>query len=84
MKKTKFVVFDNFVNLITFVYVIILPIFLNLNRWGLLIISFILGLEKIIYLNAIKKDITKNKFLFTIIFYIFILISAIFYMFVEL
>lgn len=84
MKKNKIIVFDNIVNIAVFVYIIILPIFMNLNRWGLLIIGVILGLEKIIFLTAVKKDITRNKFLFTTIFYIFILLSAIFYMFVEL
>ena len=84
MKKNKIVVFDNIVTLITFLYVVILPAFVSFNRWGLLVVGFILGLEKIIFLIAVKKDLTKNRFLFTIVFYMFILLSAIFYMIVEL
>ena len=74
MKKETFTRIDNVASIVLFIYIIITPIFMDRNRAVFMAVTSIVAVEKLIYINVIKDDISKRKYWFNVGFEILILI----------
>lgn len=74
MKKETFTRIDNVASIVLFIYIIITPIFMDRNRAVFMAVTSIVAVEKLIYINIIKEEISKRKYWFNVGFEILILI----------
>ncbi|MDQ0361106.1 hypothetical protein [Breznakia pachnodae] len=74
MKKKTLTRIDNVASIVLFIYIIITPIFIDHNRAVFMAVTSIVAVEKLIYINIIRDDISKRKYWLNVGFEILILI----------
>lgn len=77
MKKETFTKVDNIMTIALFMYVVILPAFMEHNRTIFLVIVSVAAIEKLIYIYTVNADISRRKYWFNVGFEVLILVLVV-------